>query len=130
MPSINKVILIGHAGRDPELRYTAGGTPVATVSVATTDRWKDPQSDERRERTEWHRIVAWGRQAELLGEYLAKGALVYVEGSLQTREWTDREGGKRTTTEIRARRVLVLGQRSHDGSAREAQTVPRDEVPI
>ena len=110
MASVNKVILVGNLGRDPELRYTTNGTPVANFTMATTDRWSDP-SGEKKERTEWHRIVVWGKQAEIVGEYLRKGRQVYIEGSLQTREWTDREGGKRYTTEVRAQRVQMLGRR-------------------
>ena len=97
MASVNKVILVGNLGRDPEVRYTTNGNPVATFSMATTERWNDP-SGERRERTEWHRVVVFGKQAEIAGEYLRKGKQVYVEGSLQTREWTDRDGNKRHTT--------------------------------
>jgi single-strand DNA-binding protein len=110
MGSVNKVILIGNLGRDPEVRYTQGGTPVANFTMATTDRWTDP-SGERKERTEWHRIVVWGKQAEIAGEYLRKGRQVYVEGAMQTREWTDRDGTKRTTTEVRALRFQMLGRR-------------------
>jgi single-strand DNA-binding protein len=110
MASVNKVILIGNLGRDPEVRYTTGGTPVANFSMATTERWSDQSSGERKERTEWHKVVVWGKQAEIAGEYLHKGKQVYVEGSLQTREWTDRDGNKRYTTEVRAQRFQMLGQ--------------------
>lgn len=109
MASVNKVILIGNLGRDPEVRYTQGGTAVANINLATTERWNDP-SGERKEKTEWHRIVVWGKQAEIAGEYLRKGKQIYVEGSLQTREWTDREGNKRYTTEVRAQRFQMLGR--------------------
>ena len=109
MASVNKVILIGNLGRDPDLRYTTSGTAVANFTMATTDRWNDP-SGEKKERTEWHRIVVWGKQAEICGEYLRKGKQVFVEGSLQTREWTDREGQKRYTTEVRAQRFQMLGR--------------------
>lgn len=111
MASVNKVILIGNLGRDPEVRHTANGTAVANFTMATTERWSDP-SGERKERTEWHRIVVWAKQAEIAAEYLRKGSPVYVEGSLQTREWTDREGQKRYTTEIRAQRFQMLGRAS------------------
>ena len=117
MASVNKAILIGNLGRDPEVRHTAGGTPVANFTMATTDRWNDPASGEKKERTEWHRIVVWGKQAEIAGEYLRKGRQVYVEGSLQTREWTDREGNKRYTTEIRAQRFQMLGRRDEQPEA-------------
>ena len=109
MASVNKVILIGNLGRDPEVRFTAGGTPVANFTMATTERWNDPNG-EKKERTEWHRIVVWGKQAEVAGEYLRKGRPVYIEGSLQTREWTDRDGNKRYTTEVRAQRLQLLGR--------------------
>src|SRR5262245_59935331 len=105
MASINKVILVGHLGRDPEVRFTAGGTTVANFTLATNDVWTD-KAGEKQERTEWHRIVVWGKQAEIMGEYLSKGKQVYVECSLQTREWNDRDGNKRQTTEIRAQRVI------------------------
>lgn len=110
MASLNKVMLIGNLGRDPEVRYTPGGSPVANFTLATSERWNDAASGEKKERTEWHRIVVWGKQAEIVGEYLRKGRQVYVEGSLQTREWTDRDGNKRTTTEVRAQRVQMLGR--------------------
>ena len=113
MASVNKVILIGNLGRDPEVRFTQGGNPVANFTMATTERWNDP-SGEKKERTEWHRIVVWGKQAEIAGEYLRKGRPVYVEGSLQTREWTDREGNKRYTTEVRAQRLQLLGSRGDE----------------
>jgi single-strand DNA-binding protein len=125
MASVNKVILIGNLGRDPEVRYTSGGTPVANFTMATTDRWNDPSSGERKERTEWHRIVVWGKQAEIAGEYLRKGRQVYVEGSLQTREWTDREGNKRYTTEIRVQRFQMLGRPAdRDATDAPAQAAP------
>lgn len=110
MASLNKVMLIGNLGRDPEVRYTPGGSPVANFTMATTDRWSDAASGEKKERTEWHRIVVWGKQAEIVGEYMRKGRQVFVEGSLQTREWTDRDGNKRYTTEVRAQRVQMLGR--------------------
>ena len=109
MASVNKVMLVGHLGRDPELRYTPSGTAVANFTLATNDAWTD-KSGEKQERTEWHRIVVWGKQAEIVGEYLTKGKQVFVEGSLQTREWNDREGNKRQTTEVRAQRVIMLGR--------------------
>jgi single-strand DNA-binding protein len=125
MASVNKVILVGNLGRDPELRYTTSGTPVANFTMATTDRWADP-AGERKERTEWHRIVVWGKQAEIVGEYLRKGRQVYIEGSLQTREWTDRDGNKRYTTEVRAQRVQMLGRRDE---ATPASAEPSPEQP-
>jgi single-strand DNA-binding protein len=122
MASVNKVILIGNLGRDPEVRFTQGGTPVANFTMATTDRWSDP-SGEKKERTEWHRIVVWGKQAEVAGEYLRKGRPVYVEGSLQTREWVDRDGNKRYTTEVRAQRLQLLG-RAEDRATATATVGP------
>ena len=113
MASVNKVILIGNLGRDPEVRHTTGGTAVANFTMATTERWNDP-SGERKERTEWHRIVLWAKQAEVAGEYLRKGQQVYIEGSLQTREWTDRDGNKRYTTEVRGQRMMMLGKAGGD----------------
>ena len=107
--SINKVILVGRLGRDPELKYTAGGVPFCRFSMATDDVWNDKGSGERQERTEWHNIVAWDRLAEICNQYLTKGRLVYIEGSLQTREWDDQEGNKRRTTEVRARDMVMLG---------------------
>ena len=110
MAGLNKVILIGNLGRDPELRYTANGQAVANFTLATTESWTN-KSGEREQRTEWHRIVTWGRLAEICGEHLSKGKQVYVEGRLQTREWEDREGNKRKTTEVTANQVLMLGRR-------------------
>jgi single-strand DNA-binding protein len=107
MASVNKVILIGRLGRDPELRYTQGGQAVANFTLATNERYSN-KSGEQQERTEWHRIVAWGKTGELCAQYLAKGRNVYVEGRLQTREWEDKEGQKRSTTEIVAQNVTFL----------------------
>jgi len=111
---VNKVILVGRLGRDPELRYTQGGQPVANFTLATNERWTG-KDGERQERTEWHRIVAWGKLAELCGEYLSKGRQVYLEGRLQTREWEDKEGNKRSTTEINAGTIQFLGSRNDTG---------------
>jgi single-strand DNA-binding protein len=113
--SVNKVILVGRLGRDPELKYTASGTPFCRFSIATDDVWNDKGSGERQERTEWHSIVAWDRLAEICNQYLTKGKLVYIEGSLQTREWDDQEGNKRKTTEVRARDMVMLSSAS-DGA--------------
>lgn len=110
MGSVNKVILVGNLGRDVELRYTPGGAAVATLSMATTDVWTD-KGGQRQEKTEWHRVVLWGKSAESLAEYLVKGRQIYVEGRLQTRQWDDKDGNKRYTTEIRADRVVLLGGR-------------------
>jgi single-strand DNA-binding protein len=107
--SVNKVILIGRLGKDPELKYTASGTPYCRFSMATDDSWNDKGSGERQERTEWHNIVTWDRLAEICNQYLTKGKMVYIEGSLQTREWDDQDGNKRKITEIRARDMVMLG---------------------
>ena len=115
MASVNKVIVVGNLGRDPELRYTASGQPVASFTVATNERWNDREGKPQ-ERTEWHRIVVWGKQAENCANYLQKGRSVYVEGRLQTREWEDKEGQKRQTTEIVAQTVQFLGSRDGGGS--------------
>ncbi|MDH3520430.1 MAG: single-stranded DNA-binding protein [Myxococcales bacterium] len=114
MASVNRVILIGNLGRDPELRYTQSGQAVANFSIATTDRFSTREGD-RQERTEWHRIVTWGRTAELCAQYLSKGRSVYIEGRLQTNEWEDKEGQKRRTTEIVAQTVQFLGGRGQGG---------------
>ena len=108
MASVNKVILIGNLGADPEVRYTQGGQPVANLRIATTDVWNDKDGN-RQERTEWHSISVWGKQAEHCGQYLSKGRQVYVEGRLQTRQWDDKDGNKRYTTEIKADRITLLG---------------------
>ena len=109
MGSVNKVILVGNLGRDAELRYTPGGAAVATLNLATTEVWNDKQG-QKQEKTEWHRIVLWGKQAESLQEYLVKGKQIYVEGRLQTRQWDDKEGNKRYTTEIVAQNMQMLGR--------------------
>jgi single-strand DNA-binding protein len=114
--SVNKVILVGRLGRDPELKYTASGVPFCRFSMATDESWSDKGSGERQERTEWHNIVAWDRLAEICNQYLTKGKLVYIEGSLQTREWDDQEGNKRKTTEIRARDMVMLSGGSGEGA--------------
>jgi single-strand DNA-binding protein len=108
MGSVNKVILVGNLGRDAELRYTPGGAAVATLNLATTEVWND-KGGQRQEKTEWHRIVLWGKQAESLQEYLTKGKQIYVEGRLQTRQWDDKDGNKRYTTEVKADRITLLG---------------------
>jgi single-strand DNA-binding protein len=109
MGSVNKVILVGNLGRDAELRYTPGGAPVATLNLATTEVWNDKASGQKQEKTEWHRIVLWGKSAESLSEYLTKGKQIFVEGRLQTRKWQDKDGHDKYTTEIRADRITLLG---------------------
>ncbi len=110
MGSVNKVILVGNLGRDPESRFTQNGRQVANFTMATTEVWTDKASGQRQERTEWHRIVTWGRLAEIATQYLRKGRQVYIEGSLQTREWNDRDGNKRQTTEVQANQLVMLGR--------------------
>jgi single-strand DNA-binding protein len=114
MASVNKVILVGNLGRDPELRYIQSGQAVANFTLATNDRWRDKEGNNQ-ERTEWHRIVVWGKSAENCAQYLQKGRSVYVEGRLQTREWEDKEGNKRQTTEVVAQTVQFLGGRGGAG---------------
>jgi single-strand DNA-binding protein len=126
MSSVNKVILIGHAGKDPEVRYTASGSAVANVAIATNEVWKDKQSSESQERTEWHTVVFYGRLAEIAGEYLRKGRQVYVEGRLQTRKWQDKNGQDRYTTEIVATEMKLLGSR--EGSSNGAGSAPATPV--
>lgn len=114
---INKVIIIGHLGQDPEVKYMPSGSAVANVSIATTEQWKDKTTGEKQDRTEWHRVVFFSRLAEIVGEYLRKGSQVYVEGRLQTRKWHDKNGQDRYTTEIVANEMQMLGgkgQRSEE----------------
>jgi len=115
MASVNKVIVVGNLGRDPEMRTFPSGDQVANVTIATTDKWKDKQSGEMKEATEWHRVVFNGRLAEIVGQYLRKGSQVYVEGSLRTRKWTDKDGIEKFTTEIRADQMQMLGSRQGMG---------------
>ncbi len=123
MAGVNKAILIGNLGRDPELRYTQSGQAVVNFSIATSENWTD-KNGERQERTEWHRIVVWGKTGENCARFLSKGRTVYVEGRIQTREWEDREGQKRTTTEINAQTVTFLGSA---GAGRSSE--PGDPAP-
>ncbi len=118
---VNKVILVGHLGADPELRYTPQGSPVANLRIATSESWKN-KDGQKEERTEWHRVVAWSKLAELAGQYLTKGRQVYIEGRLQTRSWDDKDGNKRYSTEIVAQNIQFLG-------ARESSSVPTKDMP-
>ncbi|MCO5354617.1 single-stranded DNA-binding protein [Acidovorax kalamii] len=115
MASVNKVIIVGNLGRDPEMRTFPSGDQVANVTIATTDKWKDKQTGEMKEATEWHRVVFNGRLAEIAGQYLRKGSQVYVEGSLRTRKWTDQNGVEKYSTEIRADQMQMLGSRQGMG---------------
>ena len=120
MASVNKVIIVGNLGADPETRYMPSGEAVTNIRVATTERWKDKQSGEMKEATEWHRISFFGRLAEVAGEYLKKGSQVYVEGSLRTRKWQDKDGQDRYSTEIRADEMKMLGRREGGGDPRSS----------
>jgi single-strand DNA-binding protein len=121
---LNKAMIIGRLGRDPELRFTQSNTAVCTFSVATDERWTDKASGEKKEETEWHKIVVWGRQGENCNEYLSKGRLVFIEGRIKTREWEDKKGERRWTTEIVAQRVQFLGGRDDAGSKRPSGGPP------
>ena len=120
MASVNKVIVVGNLGADPETRYLPSGEAVTNIRVATTDKWKDKASGEMKEATEWHRIAFFGRLAEIAGEYLKKGSQVYVEGSLRTRKWQDKDGHDRYSTDIRADVMQMLGSRAGSGEPRGA----------
>lgn len=117
---VNKAILIGNLGADPEMRYTQSGTAVANLSVATSARWRDKQSGEQQERTEWHRVVLFGKLGEIAGEYLKKGSQVYLEGRIQTRKWQGQDGQDRYTTEIVANEMQMLGGRGGSGGGQGA----------
>jgi len=138
MSGVNKVILVGRLGRDPEVRYTPSGTAVANFSIATSEQWNN-KDGEKQERTEWHKIVAWRRLGEICGEYLHKGSQIYIEGRLQTRDWEDRDGNKRYTTEVIAQNMQMLGSADKGGKAEttgerfpveEPITVPEDDIPF
>ena len=118
---VNKVILVGNLGADPETRYTASGAAITNIRIATSESWKDKQTGEQQERTEWHRVVFFNRLAEIAGEYLRKGSQVYVEGALRTRKWTDKEGHDNYTTEVVADEMQMLGSRGGESSERPAQ---------
>ena len=137
--SVNKVILVGRLGKDPEVRYTQSGTAVTNFNMATNRTYK--KDDEKVEETEWHRVVAFGRQAEICGEYLQKGRQIYVEGRLQTRDWEDKEGNRRWTTEVILENMQMLGNRSDTGTGPQPRTgedpfnktqddIPDNDVPF
>ena len=123
MASVNKVILIGNLGRDPEVRYAPSGAAICNVTIATSRQWKNKESGERQEETEWHRVVFYDRLAEIAGEYLKKGRPVYVEGRLKTRKWTDKDGVERYATEIVAQELVMLGGKRKEGG-------PEGRVPV
>lgn len=142
MAGLNKAILIGNLGRDPEVRYTPNGLAVANFSIATSEAWSN-KNGERETRTEWHRIVAFGKLGEICGEYLSKGKQVYIEGRIQTREWEDRDGNKKYTTEIVASQMLMLGSKDFTDSPKTAENTqasdlseplypntPKDDIPF
>lgn len=140
MSGINKVILVGRLGADPDLRFTPLGIAVSNFTIATSDSWKDKESGKKQERVEWHRIVAWRRLAEICGEYLRKGSQVYIEGKLQTKAWKDKEGNKRYTTEILANVMQMLGSPNRNTRPRDEEdptyqtenrsTNPEDDIPF
>ena len=127
---VNKVILIGNLGNDPEVRYTPNGNAVATVSLATSETWRDKQSGEMQDRTEWHRVVFFNRLAEIVGEYLRKGSKIYTEGSLRTRKWQDKSGMDRYTTEIIANEMHMLDSRSGGGNKEKFVPPPHGDTDI
>jgi single-strand DNA-binding protein len=129
MSGVNKVILIGNLGANPELRYTQGQQAVANLRLATTEKWTD-KNGQRQEATEWHRVVVWGKQAEIANQYLTKGRQVYIEGSIRTRQWQDQQGQKRYTTEIVARNLQMLGGRGERSADDAEATVPPDDAAI
>lgn len=138
MASINKVIIVGNLGRDPETRYTTGGEPIANITVATSDRWRDKATGEQKEATEWHRVTFFGKLAEIVGQYLKKGSQVYVEGRLRTRKYTDKDGIDRYATEVIADTMQMLGSRQGSGEpmgesygsrAPAARTAPANTAP-
>jgi len=130
MASVNKVILVGNLGADPETRYQPSGEAITNIRVATTDRWKDKASGEMKEATEWHRVAFFGRLAEISGEYLKKGSQVYIEGRIRTRKYQDKDGNERYSTEIIGDRMQMLGSRAGGGEPRaESRAEPRSEAP-
>ena len=126
MSGVNKVILVGNLGANPEMRFTQAGQAVANLRLATTERWTD-KNGQKQEVTEWHRVVVWGKQAEICGQYLTKGRQIYVEGRIRTRQWQDQQGQKRYSTEIVAQTVQMLGPRTDRGPDDVGATVPPDE---
>lgn len=130
MASVNKAIIVGNVGKDPEVRYTASGEAMCNITVATSESWKDKATGEKKELTEWHRISFFGKLAEIAGQYLKKGSQVYVEGSIRTRKWTDKEGQERYTTEIRGDEMKMLGSRQGMGApAMESEPADYDPPP-
>jgi len=124
MASVNKVILVGHLGKDPETRFAPSGDAICNITLATSEQWKDKATGEKREATEWHKVVFFGKLAEICGQYLKKGRQIYIEGSLRTRKWTDKDGQERYTTEIKADEMKMLGT-AESGGEPSARPVPR-----
>jgi single-strand DNA-binding protein len=126
MASVNKAIIVGNLGKDPEVRYTASGEAICNITVATSDTWKDKATGEKKEATEWHRLVFWGKLAEVVGEYLGKGSQIYVEGRNKTRKWTDKNGVDRYTTEIIVSEMQMLGKKEGGSAPAAPSAPPRD----
>lgn len=130
MASVNKAIILGNLGRDPEVKYTTGGDPVCNLSIATSEQWKDKSGD-KQERTEWHRVTLFGKTAEIAGEYLRKGSTVYIEGRIQTRKYTDKDGVEKYSTEIVGDRMQMVGKASESGRAeKQQQPADHDDIPF
>jgi single-strand DNA-binding protein len=128
MKGLNKVMIIGNLGNDPETRYTTSGSAITNISIATSETWKDKQTGQPQEKTEWHRIVMFGRLAEIAGEYLRKGSKVYIEGSLQTRKWQDQSGADRYTTEIKASEMQMLDSKAESARAQHDSAQPPQQA--
>tara|TARA_B100000700_G_scaffold93857_1_gene105889 strand:- start:520 stop:942 length:423 start_codon:yes stop_codon:yes gene_type:complete len=129
MSSVNKALIIGNLGQDPEIKYTQSGSPVANLSVATSERWKDKNTGEQKEQTEWHRVVVFGRLAEIAEQYLKKGSKIFIEGKIQTRDWEDADGNKKYTTEVVAREMTMLDSKASISSDAPSPDSPSKETP-
>lgn len=127
MASVNKVILVGNLGRDPEVRHAPSGDAICNITIATTDKWKDKSTGEKKEQTEWHRVSFFGKLAEIAGQYLKKGSAVYIEGSLRTRKWQDKDGQDRYTTEIKADQMQMLGSKGEQSAAPQQRQQPAQQ---
>lgn len=126
---VNKAIILGNLGNDPDMRYTSSGSAVANITIATSETWKDKESGEKQEKTEWHRVSAFGKLAEIIGEYLRKGSQVYIEGRIQTRKWQDKDGNDRYTTEIIANELQMLGGKNNNDEQPQQNATPQDSSP-
>ncbi len=129
MASVNKAIIVGHLGQDPELRYTSSGESAANISVATSEQWKDKHSGEQKEQTEWHRISFFGKPAEIVCQYLRKGSQIYVEGKIRSKKYTDKNGIERTAFEIISESFKMLGSKAESGSTKKAAPAPQSDIP-